>query len=204
MRVSLRSIFLPVSTAALLLSATAATAQPEGPSVGAHTGLAGHSEFNTTTFAAGVDASVPVGRGISVEGALTWLPGTDGESLRDQWRVAGLAGVGVDLVPGPVNASVRARVGFIRFLASDEPFACIAIFPPPLSCTLLAGYTAFAAALGGGVRVPVAADGRLTINVDASDLLIRYDVPAVRPNGERTEGFISHTPLVTVGLGWTF
>jgi hypothetical protein len=67
-------------------------------------------------------------------------------------RVAGLFGATM----GPAFARVRPfgklRAGFLSVQEAPAPFACILIFPPPLSCTLASGRTLPAFDLGGGWR----------------------------------------------------
>ena len=46
--------------------------------------------------------------------------------------------------------------------------------------------------------------GQLRLNIEAGDLLVRYGLEVLRPGGEITDGFVSHNPLVSIGLGWRF
>src|SRR5206468_5983682 len=47
----------------------------------------------------------------------------------------------------------RFRPGFMNFGEASQPFACLAIFPPPLPCILASGRTVFALDIGGGGEV---------------------------------------------------
>ena len=102
-----------------------------------------------------------------------------------------------------MNLFARGRAGFLRF-GSEPATACILIFPTPLVCQLAGGYTAFAADLGGGASVALIPSRRLRASVAAGDLMVRYGLQALRPNGTATDGFISHNLLVTIGAVWQF
>jgi hypothetical protein len=123
--------------------------------------------------------------------------------LGRQQRTLGLAGLRAGVSAGAVDLFARGRAGYLRF-GSQPATACILIFPTPLVCQLAGGYTAFAAEIGGGASVAVIPSGRLRASVSAGDLMVRYGVQALRPDGTTTEGFISHNLLVTIGAAWQF
>src|SRR5262245_52419535 len=68
-------------------------------------------------------------------------------------RVEGLFGVTVGPRLGFIRPFAKFRPGFVNMSEAPEPFACIAIFPPPLACSLAAGQTLAAFDLGGGLEV---------------------------------------------------
>jgi hypothetical protein len=123
--------------------------------------------------------------------------------LKNQHRALGLIGVRAMVGSEGVELFARGRGGFLRF-GEQGPTVCIAIFPPPLSCRLSAGYTAFASHFGAGASVTLGSSGRLRVHIEAGDLLVRYGVQSFRPSGEINDGFVSHNLLVSVGLGWRF
>ena len=43
---------------------------------------------------------------------------------------------------------------------------------------------------------------RWQARIDVGDLLVRYNFAARRPNGEMSEGFVSHNLLTSFGLVW--
>ena len=94
-------------------------------------------------------------------------------------------------------------MGFLRFAEQDDVF-CILIFPATLGCRLASGYAAFAFDVGAGAIARLDSAGRWQARIDVGDLLVRYNFAARRPNGEMTEGFVSHNLLTSFGLVWRF
>jgi hypothetical protein len=191
-----------------LLAATAgssqAMAQTHGAEVGGHVDVLRLSELSSTDAGVGPDVAWRFSPSLAIDGSLTWYPSasTAGSSQHQQ-RTLGLAGVRTGVTAGSVDLFARARGGFLRF-GSQPASVCILIFPTPLSCQLAAGYTAFAADIGGGASVALIPSGRLRASVGAGDLMVRYGLQALRPNGATTDGFISHNLLVTIGAAWQF
>lgn len=193
-----------------LMAATAgssqAMAQAHGAEVGGHVGVLRLSELSTTDTGVGADVAWRFSPSLAIDGAFTWFPGSDastGALDRRQQRTLGLAGLRAGVSAGAVDLFARGRAGYLRF-GSQSATACILIFPTPLVCQLAGGYTAFAAEVGGGASVAVIPSGRLRASVSAGDLMVRYGVQALRPDGTTTEGFISHNLLVTIGAAWQF
>src|SRR6185503_1109528 len=91
---------------------------------------------------------------------------------------------------GGVRPFARVRPGFMQFHAAAEPFGCIAIFPPPLACTLAAGRTVFALDAGGGVEID--ATPRAFVRFDVGDSMLKYPGPSLDQRFERRESFFSH------------
>lgn len=191
----------------LAINCLSASAQVRGVEIGGQVDALRLNEFDLTDVGVGVAVMWPLTPVLAIDGALTWFPGAnDGEvgTFKSQQRVLGMAGLKRTVVTfGDVEFFARARAGFLRFGEQDSA-VCIAIFPAPLGCQLAAGYTAFAADFGGGANVRVAPAGRFVLGLEASDLLVRYELKASRPQGELTDGFIGHNPLVAVGLSWRF
>jgi len=192
-----------------LMAATAgssqAMAQTHGAEVGGHVGVLRLSELSTTDTGVGADVAWRFSASLAIDGAFTWFPGSDASTgaLGRQQRTLGLAGLRAGVSAGAVDLFARGRAGYLRF-GSQPATACILIFPTPLVCQLAGGYTAFAAEIGGGASVAVIPSGRLRASVSAGDLMVRYGVQALRPDGTTTEGFISHNLLVTIGAAWQF
>jgi hypothetical protein len=193
-----------------LMAATAgssqAMAQTHGAEVGGHVGVLRLSELSTTDTGVGADVAWRFSPSLAIDGAFTWFPGSDastGALGQRQQRTLGLAGLRAGVSAGAVDLFARGRAGYLRF-GSQSATACILIFPTPLVCQLAGGYTAFAAEVGGGASVAVIPSGRLRASVSAGDLMVRYGLQALRPDGTTTEGFISHNLLVTIGAAWQF
>ena len=165
------------------------------------------SEFDTTDVGIGVQAGWRFNRLLAVDGALSWFPGSDDEGvarIERQHKVLGVAGVRAGVQSGPLEVFGRVRPGVLRF-ASEDNVACILIFPPPLACQVLGGYTAFVTEIGGGVRMALGTERRTFVSFDVGDLLVRYDREALRPGGGITEdGFLSHNLTAGIGFGWRF
>jgi hypothetical protein len=191
------------------VDASPAAAQPFYPplEVGGHVSVLHLSEFDAPGAALGVDFARSVGHGLALDGSLTAFLGD--RQLRptllfwDRWRILGLIGARAGRAWGRLEGSAHARAGFLRFTSGDS-VVCTATFPTPLDCRLAAGYTAFAADVGGGVSVALNGSGRRRLRIEVSDLLVRYGVEATRPGGEVTDGFTSHNLLVNVGMAWRF
>ena len=192
----------------VLMAATAgssrAMAQTPAVEVGGHVGVLRLSELKTTDAGVGADVVWPVAPALAIDGGLTWFPGSDASTGSSHLqRTLGLAGVRTGVTAGTVDLFARARGGFLRF-GSEPATVCILIFPPPLSCQLAAGYTAFAAEVGGGASVGLIPSGRLRASLEAGDLMVRYGFTSFRPGGTTSDGFISHNLLVTIGAAWRF
>ena len=65
-------------------------------------------------------------------------------------------------------------------------------------------FTALASEFAGGVSFGIGDAGRLRVNVEGGDLMVRYALETLRSGGKATDGFIGHSPLVSVGVGWRF
>jgi hypothetical protein len=91
-------------------------------------------------------------------------------------RLEGLFGATAGATFDRFRPFVRARPGFVVVQESPEPFACILIYPPPLTCTLASGRTLAAVDIGGGVDISTTA--RTFVRVDVGDRLVKYPGPA--------------------------
>jgi hypothetical protein len=98
---------------------------------------------------------------------------------------------------------LKVRPGIIRFWKSPEPLACIAIFPPPLRCTLANGRTAVAVDLGGGIEL--LPPGRAYVRFEAGDRVLSFPGPVLDSDGTaRDGGFFAHDLRLSVGAGLKF
>ncbi len=214
----------------VLLAVGSSPAAAQKLEVGGHYSGLRLSEFDTTDLGRRHDIGIgfdvtgsPIGR-LALDGGLTVFAGDLQLRRVDEFwhrsRLLGLMGLRGEHTVGHLEAYARGRVGFLHFwggddvprgdretrmigLISDQVF-CTPIVPTPLGCRLAAGYTAFAADLGAGVSVALNPRSRVRLRLEASDLLVRYNLEATRPSGEITDGFTSHNLLVTIGIGWRF
>ena len=197
---------LIVTSVIVLFGASRAVAQNRGVETGGDVSILRLSEFDSTDVGVGAHVIGPLTSALALDGAFMWFPGSRdvrAGALDSQHRVVGLIGLRTIAARGDVEFFARRQVGFLRFGERDR-VVCIAIFPAPLECRLAAGYTAFASVLGGGANFGLGPSGRVRVNVEAADLFVRYALQALRPRGEITDGFVSHNPLLSVGLGWRF
>lgn len=195
-----------IALIAVTAASSRAMAQTPPVEVGGHVGVLRLSELDTTDVGVGPDVVWPLTPSLAIDGAFTWFRGSApsmGGSSGHQERTLGLAGLRAGVSAGNVDVFARARGGYLRF-SHTPPSVCIAIFPIPLVCQLANGYTAFAADVGGGASVGLIPSGRLRASVEAGDLMVRYGMLALRPNGTITEGFVSHNLLLSIGATWRF
>ena len=188
------------------LAAAAPLAQSNGRRFEAagHIGVAASNEFDESD--------------VGVGGRITWMPlamvGVDAEILhypsdypdgvafsRARWE--GFFGATVGPRLGRWRPFATLRPGFVTYREAPEPIACIAIFPPPLACTLASGRSVLAFDLGGGMDVDVAQWS--VIRLEISDRLLRYAGPVFDGNRTRRDGnFWGHGLRVSVGAGIRF
>lgn len=206
MRPSIRSVFIPVLLLLTCLAALPSPALAQSPGggweVGGQLAHVRSSEFD--------DSDVGIG------GRLAWFPATflglEGEldayrsdfpDRRERTRLEGLFGVTVGPQLGRLRPFAKVRAGFLRYPPASEAILCVAVYPPPLGCTLAGGQTVTAYDIGGGVQGFVSR--RAFIRVDLSDRLLRYPGPALRAGGKRTDGAsFGHDLRLSFGAGWRF
>ena len=159
--------------------------------------------FDATDIGIGGRFAWRPSRALGIEAELSMFPGEfPDRGAFSSGRFEGLFGATLGPQLGRVRPFASVRPGFTRFNAASEPFACIAIFPPPLSCQLGAGRTLLAVELGGGVDIDVAARSFLRIN--AGDRLIRYPGPVFDRTTVRDDPYFDHDFRVGIGGGIRF
>jgi hypothetical protein len=118
-------------------------------------------------------------------------------------RVETMFGVTIGPRLGALRLFAKARPGIIRFWEAPEPIACIAIFPPPIRCTLASGRTVVAFDVGGGVEI--APSARTFVRVDAGDRMLSFPGPVRESTGPaRERGFFAHDLRVAIAVGLRF
>jgi hypothetical protein len=103
-----------------------------------------------------------------------------------------------------VRPFVKAGYGFLQVGETPIGFACVAIFPPPLACTLADGQTLASFEIGGGLEVNTPAN--TFIRGDVSQRFVKYPGPTFR-DGLREivdEDFFGGALRVTIGGGVRF
>lgn len=199
--------FMPVASFVLASLAWSAPAAAQTPAtrfqLGAQLAVARSGEFDTSDPGIGVRGSWHPSAMFGLEGEINLYPRdlTDNPTFSGQ-RVEGLFGATIGPQLGKVRPFGRARAGFLRFGAAPEPLGCIAIFPPPLSCTLAAGKSLLALDLGGGIEVSVTS--RTFWRIDVGDRLVRYPGPTLDRNFRSRDSFFGHDFRFAAGAGLRF
>ena len=186
--------------------ARSAAAQPVEPpfDVSGTFVITDSGQFNTRDVGFGGRLGWRISPVLGVEGELTYHSDPFNDAVPfSAGRVEGLFGATIGPRLGALRPFATVRPGFVRYRAADEPIACIAIFPPPLSCTLAAGRTLFAFDVGGGVEFSPSV--RTLIRATLSDRMVRYPGPAFDTSGEAHEdGFAGHDLRFALGAGFRF
>jgi hypothetical protein len=118
-------------------------------------------------------------------------------------RFEGLFGATAGATFDRFRPFARVRPGFVAVQESPEPFACILIFPPPLTCTLASGRTLAAVDLGGGIDI--ATTERTFVRVDLGDRLVRYPGPVFDSDRMiHEDAFFAHEFRFAAGAGVRF
>ena len=198
---------LAISVGMALLPAPAAPAAAQSNRSGFELGVqipsTASSEFDSTAVGVGARAGWRIGGWLVAEAEFNTYPGDfPGGASFSSGRVEGLFGATVGPRLGRVRPFAKVRPGFMTFQESPELFGCVAIFPPPLACTLAAGRTVFALDAGGGVEF--SATPRAFLRVDAGDLLVRYPGPMIDKHFQQRDSFFSHDFRFAVGFGVRF
>jgi hypothetical protein len=197
---------IPVLVSALLLASQHASAQTRDGrfQVGIHLAVVNSSEFDKTDVGVGGLLSWRPGGVFGADAELTFYPSDFGDDpVFSASRVEGLFGVTVGPRIGAIRPFVKIRPGFVAFAEAPAPFACIAIFPPPLACQLGAGHTGFALDIGGGVEYQTT--DRTFVRVDAGDRAVKYPGPVIDSEGTvQDESFFSHDFRFQIGGGLRF
>jgi len=117
-------------------------------------------------------------------------------------RIEGLFGATVGPRFGSLRPFAKARAGFLSFRAATEPFACVLIFPPPLSCQL-GDRTLLDYELGGGLELFPSRG--LFLRVEVGDRAVHYPGPARDRDGTLHEdAFFGHDLRFAAGAGLRF
>ena len=195
-----------LSVVLLVCWSRAAAAQPDANrfQLGAQFAGAVSGEFNSTDVGGGVRFAWHPTSMVGAEAELDFYPRHfAGAPAFSKSRIEALFGVTAGPRLGRLRPFAKLRPGFVVFREAPAPFPCIAIFPPPLSCSLGAGATVFALDIGGGVEFLTS--GRTFVRVDVGDRLLRYPGPVFDTNFTlRSNAFFSNDFRFAVGGGVRF
>lgn len=172
----------------------------------AHVTSSRWSEFDSADNGFGGRLTIKPVSFIGIEADVTSYPGeyeSDQGASFSRNRLEGLFGLTFGPKIGPVRPFAKAGAGFLRVGATPGAFACIAIYPPPLACTLAGGVTQPIFEIGGGLEVAVLP--RLFIRGDVADRIVKYPGPVFDDDFEiREDGFFGHAVRFTLGAGLRF
>jgi hypothetical protein len=181
-------------------------AQTPEPSfrAGIHVSVTDSAQFHTRDVGIGGRLSWQAQTWLGIEGELTYFSDAFSDAVAfSGGRIEGLFGVTLGPRVRLLRPFVKARPGFLRYEPADRPIACIAIFPPPLSCTLAAGRTLLAFDIGGGLEL--FPSRRTFIRGDVGDRIVRFPSPVIDTSGVvHPENFSGHDMHVAIGGGVRF
>jgi len=191
---------LAISSVVALIAATASAQSLE---VSVHLASSQWSEFDGTDIGGGARLTVKPTSLIGFDADVTWYPGDfppDGVPFTGN-RLEGFFGATV----GPRLAGFRpfAKIagGFMKTGDAPAPFACIAIFPPPLNCLMGGGQNMPAFEVGGGVEL--LPTGRTLLRFDITDRFLKYPGPTFDSDFTlRDAGFFGGALKFTIAAGW--
>lgn len=171
---------------------------------GVHVASSEWSEFDGTDLGVGGRITWRPTSLLGVDADLTWYPsGFPDRIAFSGSRVEGLFGVTLGPQMNRIRPFAKAAAGFLRSSEAPEPFACIAIFPPPLSCLMAAGHTMPAYEIGGGVQVSTTRASFLRI--DVTDRILEYPGPTFGRDFDLIDdAFYGHALRFTIGGGFRF
>ena len=166
--------------------------------------IAFSSQFDASDAGIGGRVGRQVTPLVGVEAEVSHYPSHfPGDRAFSRSRLEGLFGATVGPRTGRARPFARVRPGVLRVQEAPEPLACIAIFPPPLSCELAAGRTLMALDLGGGVDVSVGE--RTFVRIDAGDRLVKYPGPVFDTDRNvHDEAFFGHDVRLAFSGGLRF
>lgn len=199
-----RSIVVALAVIVATTGRVSAQSAADSFQVGGQLTVARSGQFESTELGLGARVSWHPIALLGIESAIDRYPAEfPGDSVPfSAARLEGLFGVTAGPRLGRVRPFAKIRAGFLRYSPAPEPFACIAIFPPPLNCLMAAGGTRPILDIGGGVAVLTG--DRTFIRVDAGDRMVRYPGPSFADSRLRNTAFFGHDFRMSVGGGLRF
>lgn len=195
-----------LSIVALVATVGVADARAQRLEAGVHAAVAQWSEFRGDDAGVGARLTFTLTPLLGVDAEATWYPSSfppDTIAAFSGRRVEGLFGISVGPRIARLRPFAKAAAGFLKIGETPRVFACIAIYPPPLNCTLAGGQTLPAYELGGGLQVD--ATSRTFLRIDASRRFLKYPGPALTADRQmRRDDFLGGALRLTLGAGIRF
>jgi hypothetical protein len=198
----------PVALLLTLAALTPGAAEAQSPAgsfrLGAMGAYVASSELDTTEVGWGMLLAWNATPLVGIEAEILIHPADMGPAPSfSGGRVETLFGVSVGPQLARVRPFAKTRLGIIRFWESPEPLACLAIFPPPVRCTLANGRTAVGVDVGGGLELR--APGGTFVRFEAGDRVLSFPGPVTDSAGTAHEGgFFAHDLRMSLGAGLRF
>ena len=163
----------------LVLLIVPLTAGAQSFDLGAHFVSSQWSEFEGTDRGIGGRFTWKPTPLVGVDAEIAWYPGEfPPDSLPfTQGHVEGLFGVTVGPRINRLRPFGRFSAGFLHTSSTQQFIACIAIYPPPLTCLMAESQTLSAMDFGGGVELSVT--DRTFVRVDATARMVKYPGPSI-------------------------
>ena len=181
-----------------------AQSTPDRLELGIQVSAATSSQFDDTDVGLGGRFAWHPFEPLGIESEINFYPADfPDQRAFSRGRVEGLFGATLGPRFGRLRPFARLRSGFLNIREAPQPFPCILIFPPPLSCALASGRTLVAFDIGGGIEV--FATQRAFVRVDAGDRVLKYPGPVFARNfTRRDDAFFSHDFRFAAGAGLRF
>ena len=189
----------------VLTGLASAQSSPDTFQMGAQITTARSGQFESTELGIGGRVSWHPIALLGIESEIDWYPADfpGGSVPFSAARLEGLFGVTAGTRLGSVRPFAKIRAGFLRYSPAPEPFACLAIFPPPLNCLMATGGTRPILDIGGGLEV--FSGERTFVRLDAGDRMVRYPGPSFAAGFTLRDGeFVGHDFRLSVGGGLRF
>jgi len=140
---------------------------------------------------------------VGFEGEVNWFPADfpDAQPF-SKMRVEGLWGITVGPRLGRLRPFGKFGIGYLDYHEAPGPLVCLAIYPPPLSCTLGGGQTLVSLMFGGGLEATITP--RTFIRFDAGDRPVKYPGPSFNNGVAHDASFWGHSFRFTAGAGLRF
>ena len=116
---------------------------------------------------------------VGVDAEMAWYPGDfPPDSIPfTQNHVESLFGITIGPRLDRFRPFGKFAAGFLHTSSTQAFIACIAIYPPPLSCLMAESQTMPAMDLGGGVELSIGE--RTFVRVDATARMLKYPGPSI-------------------------